>query len=317
MLVLDAARAAYALTIVEPGNVCVTAKKIVDYDLAVDLNALGGLSALLGKVNTPIEGLKSAETSPPLVLSKQGVSDQLPEAAAYADAADSYLPALQSGDEAAARQGLAAFLAAHLKVTAAMNLAAKRTESAARTQPEEPPLEQPTNTAIQLAGEAQRDRDLVCLMLYSALEMNEGLDGLGKTVPLLSEAKAATLAAAEALNPLIQRNAALVIPATVDMHASAPNEAAAGATVPISLTLTNVGDERADPLSLKVTRVDADGTSEYELPIAPLAPFESSVQMLADTMPSADGNITLAVTAMINGQPDTSAEIDIRTPEAR
>jgi hypothetical protein len=223
---------------------------------------------------------------------------------------------LQSGDGPTARQGLSAFLAAHLKVSAAMNLAAKRAESSARSLPSEAPLEQPTNSAIQLAGEAQRQRDLVCMMLYSALEMNEGLDGLPKAATLLADAKSATLAAAEALNPLILHDASMIVPATFQVSASAPNVADPGAPVPITLSLSNVGDEKAAPLSLRVTRVDADGTTTYALPITSMDPFESAVETLSDTMPATAGNLTLVVTVLINGEPDSSAEIEVRTPEA-
>jgi hypothetical protein len=316
LLIMDAARAAYILSIVEPGNVCVTAKKIVDYDLAVDFNPLGGLSALLGKVDRPIDSMKRAPAPPPPAAPKEGATEQLPEAAAYIATMESFLPTLQSGDEQAARLGLPAFLDAHIKVTSAMNLAAKRVESAARLQPEENPLEQPTNTAIQLTGEAKSQRDLVCLMLYSALEMNEGLDGISKAAALVPAAQAATLAAAEALNPLIARTAGIVVPATFEVKAKAPNEAAPGETVPITVTLTNVGDETPESLELEVTRVDAGGTSGYSLSATPLVPSASDVQILAETMPTEPGNITLLVTVMIDGQPDTSAEVEISTPEA-
>ena len=230
LLLLDAARTAYVLSIVEPSNVCVASKKIVNFDLGVDLDWLGAVSALLGKVDTPMDTYKRGAPPPMLALAKQGGTEQLPEAAAYAAAADVFLPILQTGDPTAVRAGVSTFLDAHRQVDAAMNLAAKRTEAIAGTLPEEPALEQPTNQAVRLAGQAARERDYVILMLHSVLELDEGVDGLAKAAELLDEAKASTMAAAEALNPLILRNKSLVVPATFYIDVEAPLEAPPGTT---------------------------------------------------------------------------------------
>lgn len=235
----------------------------------------------------------------------------MPEAAAYAAAADVFLPILQTGDPTAVRAGVSTFLDAHRQVDAAMNLAAKRTEAIAGTLPEEPALEQPTNQAVRLAGQAARERDYVILMLHSVLELDEGVDGLAKAAELLDEAKASTMAAAEALNPLILRNKSLVVPATFYIDVEAPLEAPPGTTVPITVTLTNVGDVTAENLVLRMTRVDANGMTTYDLPLKPVAPFGNAVQTLAETMPAADGNIALSVTTVMNGQPDTSADVRV------